>query len=201
LILYVGAHEWQRSDAPRIGIQREATSRTMNASDAVRRSHAPLTMHPLLVAIAICVVIAMLEAVAAGSNPSACLRSLNQPRWSPPAWLWYFIGLLYYGACLISLWLVLRHDPSLAIRWRALELLIAVMVANALWNVVFFRFRALAISFWIFLPYSALVLVTVFVLYRVDGEAAAPFIPYLLYLPYACAWSYSVWRRNEASRR
>ena len=153
-------------------------------------------MHPLLVALAICIAAVFLEVAAAGSNPKASLKSLRQPQWAPPTWLWLLVGVAYYGACLFSLYLVLLHDPSLESRSRALEFLVGVMLYNALWNIVLFRFRALALSFWLFVPYSLLVLITLYFLYKVDGEAAAPFIPYLLYLPYACAWMYSTWKLN-----
>jgi tryptophan-rich sensory protein len=154
-------------------------------------------MHPFLVALAICFVAIVSEAIAAGTNPSACLRALRQPSWAPPTWLWYLIGFLYYGACLISLTLVLGQDPSVAVRWQALQLLITVMILNAAWNMVFFRLRALAVSVLLFVPYAVLVCLTVYVLYLVDREAAVPFIPYLFYLPYACVWAFAVWRMNR----
>jgi tryptophan-rich sensory protein len=97
---------------------------------------------------------------------------------------------------LISLTVLLEQDPSLENRSRALNLLIAVMVLNAAWNVVFFRYRALAFSAVLFVPYTALVCAMVLALYRVGAIAATPFIPYLFYLPYACAWIIAVWRMN-----
>ena len=156
-------------------------------------------MHPFLVALSICVVAGVAEVAAAGKDPTQCLRSLRQPRWAPPRWSWYLVGILYYSACLVSLYLVLQHDPSLAIRWRALELLLVVLVFNTVWNVTLFRLRAVGLSFWLFLPYTALVIYTVLILYKVDGEAAAPFIPYLIYLGYGCAWLYSTWTMNRAA--
>ena len=154
-------------------------------------------MHQFLVAFAICVAAVLVEFVAAGKDPRAYLKRLQQPSWACPFWSWYVVGILFYGACLIALYLVLLHDPSLGIRWRAIELLITVMVLNPIWNIIFFRWHLPGLSFWFYLPFAALVLLTVYVLYLVDGEAAAPFIPFLLYLPYGCAWSYSVWRKNR----
>jgi len=153
-------------------------------------------VHPLLVALVICFVAAIAEAIAAGRNPSACLRALRQPSWAPPQWLWYVVGVLYYGACLVSLTVLLEQDPSLESRSIALNLLVAVMVLNAMWNVVFFRYRALAFSALMFVPYAVLVCAMVYTLYLVDGRAAAPFVLYLFYLPYACAWTIAVWKLN-----
>lgn len=156
-------------------------------------------MHPFLVAFVICVIAVIVEAAAAGTNPRAYLLRIQQPPWALPFWSWYVVGLLFYGACLVSLFLVLRHDPSLGVRWRAIELLILIMILNPLRNVLFFRLHQVGWSFWLFLPFAGAVIATVYVLYWVDGEAAAPFIPYLLYLPYGGAWSYSVWQRNKAA--
>lgn len=156
-------------------------------------------MHPFLVAFVICFIAVIVEAVAAGANPRAYLQRIHQPTWALPFWSWYVVGFFFYGACLVSLFLVLRHDPSLGIRWRAIELLIAIMILNPIWNLVFFRLRRVDWSFWLFVPFVCILVVTVYVLYWVDGEAAAAFIPYLLYLPYGGAWSYSVWRGNKGA--
>lgn len=148
-------------------------------------------------AFAVCFVSLLAEAAAAGKNPRAYLRSLRQPKWALPFWWWYVIGLFFYGACLASLFLLLRHDPSLALRWRAIQLLVLMLVLNPVWNGIFYRLHSRSVSFWFFPPYAALVLLTVYTLYLVNGEAAAFFIPYLCYLPYGCAWSYAVWRLNR----
>ncbi len=154
-------------------------------------------MHPALVALAICFVSISAEIAAAGSNPRAYLHSIQQPAWALRFWSWYVIGVFFYGACFIALYLVLLHDPSLGTRWRALEYLIAIMILNPIWNAIFFRAQSFSASFWLFLPFTLLVFLTVYELYWVDGEAAAPFIPYLLYLPYGGAWTYAVWRMNR----
>lgn len=154
-------------------------------------------MHPLLVACAICFVSVAAEAAAAGKNPRSYLKSIRQPHWALPFWSWYIVGLFFYGACLVSMYMMLANDPSLPLRWRAIKFLVLIMVLNPVWNVIFFRLHSPAVSFWFFPPFAILVLLTVYTLYLVNAHAAFPFLPYLCYLPYGFAWSYSVWRLNS----
>ncbi len=71
------------------------------------------------------------------------------------------------------------------------------MLLNPAWNIIFFRLHSMAVSFWFFPPFAAIVLLTVYTLYLVNAYAAAVFLPYLCYLPYGFAWSYAIWRLNS----
>jgi TspO/MBR family. len=78
-------------------------------------------------------------------------------------------------------------------------LLILVLVANALWNVLFFRWQDLRASFVAFIPYAVVVAALVAVLFRVYPFGAALFACYCMYLIYA-TWSvYNLWRLNTST--
>ena len=144
-----------------------------------------------LLALLICIGTAALEGALAGSGVRQRLASLRLPSYSPPIRAWLAIGLVYYAICFI----VLRHllagsfTPSLA-------LLVLVLLANAFWGVVFFRWRDLRASFIAFIPYAALVATLVVSLTGSYPLGAVLLMCYCAYLLYAVWWGYRLWILN-----
>lgn len=146
---------------------------------------------------AICLGAILAETLAAGRRPSAVIASLKQPRWALPMQAWYVVGVAYYGVCFVTLYRVMQGGTVRGLRFFALGLTVAVMGLNAVWNWVFFRRRDLGLSFRLFIPYSALVVLLLGVLIYVDLVSAALFGMYLVYFSYAIVWAYQVWRLNR----
>jgi len=151
---------------------------------------------PTLVAFLICIAAAALEGVLAGSGARQRLAQLIMPPYSPPFVIWLVIGLLFYAMCFIVLRHLLGSAPSSGPRLFALMLLILVLLANAFWSVLFFRWRDLRASFIAFIPYAALVAVLVALLVQVYPLGAVLLSCYCIYLIYATRWGYHLWRLN-----
>jgi tryptophan-rich sensory protein len=106
------------------------------------------------------------------------------------------IGVGYYltfGFILYRL-LTLSHDPLVQ---GALGLVVLMMLANAAWNLVFFRARNFYLAF---VTGSAAPLpdIILFVtLIRLDALAASAMVPYLAYRAYAVWWGYALWVANR----
>jgi tryptophan-rich sensory protein len=75
------------------------------------------------------------------------------------------------------------------------------MTANALWNYLFFRRKALGASAAAFVTYTVLALVLFASLLRVDRVASWVFFLYVVYLSYAAWWLFALRRANTASER
>jgi tryptophan-rich sensory protein len=73
------------------------------------------------------------------------------------------------------------------------------MIANAVWNYLFFRRKTVAASAKAFLPYGLLALVLFISLLGVDRIASWAFLLYLAYLPYAAWWLFALRRANTTS--
>ena len=116
-------------------------------------------LSPTLVAVIICAAAAVLEGALAGKGARQRLTQLRMPPYSPPFALWLVIGFLFYAMCLV----ILRHLLSTGLvspsQVLALVLTVAVLLANAFWSLLFFRWRNLRASFIAFMPYAALNLV------------------------------------------
>jgi translocator protein len=151
---------------------------------------------PTILALVSCVAAAALEGTLAGRGVRQRLAELRMPPYSPSFSVWLAIGAVYYAMS----FLVLRHllattafTPAVII---ALALLVIILLLNALWSVLFFRWRDLRASFIAFIPYAAVVAALVVLLSGLYPFGAALFACYCVYLLYASWWGYQLWRLN-----
>jgi tryptophan-rich sensory protein len=151
---------------------------------------------PTFLALFICLAAAALEGALAGGGARQRLAQLRMPAYSPPFGLWLLIGLLFYAMCFIVLRHLLANTSFSGPQRLALMLLILVLLANALWNVLFFRWRDLRASFIAFIPYLAIVAFLVALLVEVYLFGAILLSCYCIYLIYATRWGYHLWRLN-----
>jgi tryptophan-rich sensory protein len=155
-------------------------------------------VNPTLLALFICLAAATLEGALAGSGVRQRLAELRMPRYSPPFALWIAIGIAYYAICFVVLRRLLTRPSFTPTVVAAITLLLLVLLVNALWNVLFFRWRNLRASFVVFIPYALLVISLGACLFRTDRFGAALFLGYSLYLLYATWWAYRLWLLNKA---
>ena len=78
----------------------------------------------------------------------------------------------------------------------ALWVYAAQLVANALWSWLFFAWRDGAWAFVGALALWALVAATLAVFWRMHRPAGQMLLPYLVWVSYAAALTWSVWQRN-----
>ena len=149
-----------------------------------------------LLGVIICAAAAVLEAALAGEGAHQRLAQLRMPPYSPPFALWLVIGFLFYAMCFV----ILRHVLSTALvspsEIFALVLTVVLLLANAFWSVLFFRWRDLRASFIAFVPYAVLVAALVILLASSYPLGAILLSFYCIYLIYAVRWGYLLWRLN-----
>ena len=147
-------------------------------------------------ALAICLGAAALEGLFAGGGVKRRLEELRQPRHSPRFGVWIGIGICYYVICFVLLFR-LFHSPRSPLWWAAFSLVIALMVGNAVWSLLFFRLRSLGGSAILLMAYLPIALALTVLLSRLDPVSVWVFLPYLLYLPYATWWVLSLRKLNS----
>ena len=155
------------------------------------------TTYAVLISLAICVVSAILEGIGAGKDVKGFFARLRLPRFSPPMWVWYIIGVAYYAMCFFLAYRILRYEADDSIKYIALALLLVYMGINAYWNFVFFRFHNMFYAFLVGLPYVPVAIGLFVSLWQFDETAAFVFLPYLFYLIYATWLGYQNWQRNK----
>src|SRR5215471_16110536 len=102
--------------------------------------------YALVTSLGACAVAAGLEGLCAGTEVKSFFARLKWPAHSPPLWVWYIIGGLYYLTFFVVLWRILSHDGASVLVNITLALVAAMMAANALWNCLFFRAQKLFAS-------------------------------------------------------
>ncbi len=155
------------------------------------------TTYAALISTGICLGAAALEGVCAGKNVSAYFAKLKWPRYAAPLWVWYIIGALYYAIFFFVMFRLLRLEEDSILKTATFALILFMMVANGLWNYVFFRAQNLFAGFISGSLAPILDLALFICLIKLDKTAAWAFVPYLIYRLYAVWWGYGLWKMNR----
>jgi benzodiazapine receptor len=144
--------------------------------------------------ILVCFVAASVGAVASISARSF-YGNLARPDWAPPGWLFGPVWSALYLLMGIAAWLVWRSHGFKTGR-TALVLFLSQLAANALWTWLFFAWRQGAAAFVEILILWALIVATIVSFWRLDRIAGALLLPYLAWVTFASALTFSVWQLN-----
>ena len=129
----------------------------------------------------------------ASVDAAAFYAQLSRPPWAPPAGLFGPVWSALYTLMGVAAWLVWRSPRPKA---RALGLFGAQLAANALWSWVFFAWHRGALAAVEVLVLLALIVATAAAFWRHSRVAALLLMPYLLWVSYAAALTWVVWRSN-----
>jgi tryptophan-rich sensory protein len=151
----------------------------------------------LATSAAICVAAATLEGVCAGSGVKAFFATLRTPKHSAPLPVWYAIGVMYYVTFGFVLYRLLGLPEGDTLTRGTFALVATTMIANALWNLIFFRARNLFVAFIAGSAAPIPDVVLLVCLLRLDHLAAVALVPYLIYRAYAVWWGYALWTANK----
>jgi benzodiazapine receptor len=132
---------------------------------------------------------------AASIQAKSFYAGLVRPDWAPPAWLFGPVWTGLYLLMGIAAWLVWRERGFLAAA-LPLGLFLTQLVANGLWSWLFFVWKRGALAFAEVLLLWLLIAGMVVAFRRVSPLAAGLLLPYLAWVTFASALTYSVWQRN-----
>lgn len=120
---------------------------------------------------------------------------LARPDWAPPAAIFGPVWTVLYLLMGVAAWLVWQVGGWRAAR-AALTLFLVQLALNALWSWLFFGWHLGALAFVDILLLWALIAATLISFWRIRPLAGALLLPYLLWVSFAAALNYSVWRLN-----
>ncbi len=132
----------------------------------------------------------------ASSDAGAFYEQLQRPEWAPPSWVFAPVWSLLYLLMGVSAWLVWRESGFREAR-IPLVLFSLQLVANALWTWLFFAWRLGALAFGEILLLWVLVLLTLVSFWRLRPMAGVLLLPYLTWVTFASALTYTIWQRNK----
>src|SRR3954453_18839731 len=120
---------------------------------------------------------------------------LVRPTWAPPGWVFGPVWTTLYLLMGVAAWLVWRRAGWDGAR-TALTLFLVQLACNAAWSWFFFSWRRGALAFADIVLLLGLIVATMFAFARVEKLAALLLLPYLAWVMFAMALTYSIWRGN-----
>ena len=144
--------------------------------------------------LAICFAAAGIGA-AASVQAGPFYLSLMRPAWAPPASVFGPVWSILYALMAVAAWLVWREGGFRFAR-SALTLFLGQLMLNALWSWLFFAWHLGAMAFVDIVLLWISIVATLIAFWRIRPLAGLLLIPYLLWVSFATALSYSVWRLN-----
>jgi len=128
-------------------------------------------------------------------TPGEWYAALEKPAWNPPAWIFGPVWTALYAMMAVAAWLVWRCGGFVKQR-GPLTLFLVQLVLNAGWTPLFFGLHLPGLAF-AEIVVLWLTIAAVLVAFRRVSRAAAVFlVPYLLWVSFAAALNFALWRLN-----
>lgn len=150
----------------------------------------------LILFLAGCFIVAGLGSIATTPEIPNWYARLRKPVWTPPNWLFGPVWAALYAAMAVAAWMVWKRAGWDAGK-GALVLFFIQLLLNMVWSFVFFRFHSPGWAFAEIILLWAAIAATALSFARVSLTAALLFVPYLLWVTYAAALNFAVWRMNR----
>jgi translocator protein len=122
-------------------------------------------------------------------------QQLDRPAWAPPPWLFGPVWITLYVMMGTAAWMVWRERGFARARLPLVVFLVH-LVFNAAWTGIFFGLRMFGLALAEIVVLAALVAWLVVMFWRVRPLAGALLVPYLLWVGFATALTFSLWRLN-----
>jgi len=152
----------------------------------------------LILFVGICLAVEILSGLATRQSVSTWYTTLSKPSWTPPGWLFGPVWTILYISMGVAAWLVWQKR-SASVVTPALTLFFIQLALNGLWSLFFFGQRNLALGLVdIGLLWLALA-ATIAAFWMVRPLAGALLIPYLMWVSFATALNYTIWRLNPGA--
>jgi tryptophan-rich sensory protein len=132
---------------------------------------------------------------AASIDASSFYGELVRPGWAPPSVVFGPVWTILYVLMGIAAWLVWRAQGFRAARMPLILFLVQLAI-NALWSWLFFGWHLGVLAFADVLLLWWLIVTTIILFWRIRPLAGVLLIPYLLWVSFASALCYSIWKLN-----
>ncbi len=134
-------------------------------------------------------------AVGAQFEPGEWYEALTRPPWTPPDWLFGPVWTVLYGLMAVSAWLVWRRG-GFAAQPLPLSAFMVQLGLNATWSWLFFGLNRPGIALGGLVLLYLAVAATLVLFWKLERVAASLLVPYLLWLSFAAALNFEIWRLN-----
>ena len=123
--------------------------------------------------------------------------SIQKPSWNPPGWVFGPVWTTLYILMGISLFLVWKQPGNSAMKRTAIVVFFIQLALNFAWSFIFFDQHEIG---WATVEIAVLwiaILVTIILFSKISRLAACLLVPYLLWVSFASALTYTIYSMNE----
>lgn len=142
------------------------------------------------------VVASFAAAALGGMTTAGAVRNwyptIAKPTWTPPSWIVGPVWTALYAMMAVAGWLVCRRVGwGVALVWFAVQLAL-----NATWSPVFFGMHRIGLALVNIVLLWLAIAGTTMAFWRVVPMAGWLFVPYLVWVSFATALNFAIWRLN-----
>ncbi len=149
----------------------------------------------LLCFVMLCFVVAGVSGWLTRPEISGWYASIRKPAWNPPSWVFGPVWTTLYLMMAVAGWLVWLTDPGPQ-RTRALWLFVIQLALNFVWSPTFFSWHrpdwAAGVISLLWLAIGSFTVAA----WAVSKWAASLFVPYWLWVSFATALNFTIWKLN-----
>lgn len=167
------------------------------ATTEMTRPFTPRDALGLLAAIGICQGAGGLGAIFTAESVRTWYPTIRKPGFTPPSGVFGPVWTLLFLMMGVALFLVARGRPVEGRVRGAVAAFTAQLALNVLWSALFFGRRSPGAGMLEIPTLWAAILVTILLFRPISRPAAALLVPYLLWVSYAAALNFSIWRLNS----
>jgi tryptophan-rich sensory protein len=129
-------------------------------------------------------------------EPGLWYQHIAKPSWTPPGWIFGPVWSLLYFMMAVAGWLVWRQK-GLTAAGLPLGFFVFQLILNGLWSWLFFGRQMIGAALVDLILLWMAILVTTLLFWKVRTSAGVLFIPYLLWVTFAGALNFAIWRLNS----
>lgn len=155
-----------------------------------------MTLLKLAASILACLAAGWIGSVFTTRSIPTWYTQLAKPSFTPPNWLFAPVWTALYILMGIALFLVWRKAPVTGAAGTALVIFLIQLALNLLWSVLFFGLRSSVLGLGDILALWVAILATMLLFLRISTVAGALLAPYLLWVSFATALNFAIWRLN-----
>lgn len=138
----------------------------------------------------------LLGQLATTPNIPTWYAGLEKPAFTPPNWVFAPVWTALYALMALAAWRLLRADPARPPRGAAIALFYGQLALNVAWSWMFFAAQSPFLGALNIVPQWIAILATILAARSVDRLAAWLLVPLLLWVGYAGALTFEIWRLN-----
>ncbi len=150
----------------------------------------------LIIAIAIPLAAGAIGGYFTSSSVDGWFTTLNKPSFNPPSWVFFPVWTTLYILMGIAFFIVWNSHAKLEKRYTGYTYYWLQLLFNFLWSFLFFYLHRPDLAFADIILLFLMIVGTIGSFRKVSKTAAWLLVPYLLWVLFATALNFSIWRLN-----